>query len=379
MSSERKSRSLPVASARALLLALALAGAAAAYLPQLDVDAWWIRFLAFPRIQLFLALAVVLVALVALPGRARPLSLFAMAAALAGLVGQALVLLPYAPFAPVQARGAEACQPDDRLRVAAVNVKMTNENASDLIDILREAAPDLILLQETDPWWDERLAVLEASHPHSKEYVTRNYFGIHLLSNRPLVNPEVRFLTSSRDPSIFTGVRMPSGQVVSFYGLHPRPPKMGQSSAQRDGQILAAALAIGEDRRPAILAGDLNAPPWSDVARHAARLGGLLDPRLGRGWMPTYPAKPLRIGWPIDQILFGDRFRVGEFRLLPAWSSDHIPILAELCLRSDAPAEQAAPAPRPGDVEAARRAVLEAQNAAAPSSEPAPGRQEPKP
>lgn len=362
---------------RALFLVVA-AGAVVTVLPSMDSSAWWIRMLDFPRMQFLLALLATLVLLVALPGRLRGGSIAAAIVAGVCVAWQAAVLLPYSPLPPARSIASEAACPDGRrLRVVAANVRMTNENAERLFDILRRADPDLILLQETDAWWDERLRALHGTWPHAAQHVTQNYFGMHLLSRYPLVAPEVRFLTSSRNPSIFTGVALPAGKVVRFFGVHPRPPLPGQSSAERDGQVLGAALAAREDGAPVVMAGDFNAVPWEHVMERVRRVGGFLSPRAGRGWVPSFRPDSLLVTWPLDHVLAGPGFTLRDFAALPDFGSDHRPVLAELCHAPEAAALQAARPLRAGDIAAARRAVETAQDRAAPSPEPPDGAQRP--
>ena len=361
---------------RLVLSLLALACVAATFLPFWDTNNWIVRWAEFPRLQIMAALGLLLILLLALPGRLRLRALVVEGLALAAFAAQCWVLYPYAPLRQPQIVSA-TCAPESRMAVMAVNVQMTNENAERLLEIIAATDPDLILFQETDEWWDERLKALSDAYPHAVQQVTQNFFGIHLLSRYPLVGAEVRNLTSSRDPSIFTGVELPGGEVVSFYGVHPRPPEIGQSSAERDGQLLAAALAIRGDERPSVLAGDLNATSWSQVVRRTARVGGLLEPRIGRGWKPTFRTGSWVVTWPLDHILPGDAFTVEEFQALRDFGSDHRPIYAELCLDPDAAELQEAPPARPEDLEAAKAAIAAGQNRAVPSPEPQPQNQVP--
>lgn len=366
---------------RAALYLFVAAGVVVTALPALDTEAWWVRVLDFPRVQFLAALALLLGLLLLLPGRFRPASLAAAAATMLCLAWQVSILWPYAPLMPrpqMMAAPPE-CPSAARLRVVAANVRMTNENAERLFAILRETDPDLILLQETDAWWDARLGALAERWPHGAERITQNYYGMHILSRYRLVEPEVHFLTSSRDPSIFTGVMLPAGQVIRFYGVHPRPPLPGQSSTQRDGQLLAAALAARQDGRPAVLAGDFNAVPWEDVVHRLERIGGLLSPRLGRGWLPTYRTGSRLMTWPLDHILAGPQFTLGRLEALADFGSDHRPVLADLCFMPEAAQMQAARPLEPGDIAAAREAVAAAQGRAAPSPEPPEGSQVPQP
>ena len=161
---------------------------------------------------------------------------------------------------------------------------------------------------------------------------------------------------------------LPSGEEVGFHGIHPRPPLLwSQSTANRDATILDAALEIAASERPSILAGDLNAVPWERVTRRAMRLGGLLDPRVGRGLYPTYDAQSALMRWPLDQILYQPSFTLAGMGTLGEVGSDHYPFMATLCFDPEAAAVQAPPAPEPDDLEEARTS-FEAAGRPAPTS-----------
>ena len=198
--------------------------------------------------------------------------------------------------------------------------------------------------------------------PHGVAKAQPNYFGVHLFSKLPLADAQIRFLTNAADPSVFADAMLPSGQTVKVYAIHPRPPQVGQGTAERDGHILAAALAARNDGSPHLLLGDMNAVPWEGVIRRARRVGGLLDPRIGRGFYITWNAESLVLKWPLDQILPGSGFTLLSLQVPPAFGSDHQPLLAELCLDPTAAPRQPAGALRPNDIEAAQTAVRKAQS-----------------
>lgn len=229
---------------------------------------------------------------------------------------------------------------------------------------MRGVDPDLFLAMETNAWWDGRLAGLRDRLPHGVRHVphTHGFYGMHLFSRHELVEPRVEFPFDASTPMVSTGVRLPGGGTVFFQGLHPRPPLWSQPATLRDAQLLSAALDARASALPAVLAGDFNAVPWARVVRRAARIGGLLDPRVGRGLHPTFDATrgPL-VSWPIDQVLHQGGFALLAFRVLPAFGSDHYPVLADLCLGQGAAAKQAAPALAAGDIEEARAAIAAAR------------------
>lgn len=336
----------------------------ASLLPLAETDVWWIRWLDFPRLQFAVALLLLLPLFLLLrPGRTA--AVVGTVAALAALGYHAYKLHPYhATTATEMAPGAASCPDGSRLSLMVANVQKRNENAGAFLDVVAEVAPDLLLVLETDAWWDEHLEPLRGDFAHEVQHVPedRGAFGMHLLSKMELVDPEIRFLFGEFTPSIVTDIALPGGERVRLFGLHPRPPHAwGQPSTMRDGHLLAAALEARSAETPAILAGDFNAVPWERVNRRAMRIGRLLDPRVGRGLYPTFSANSALVSWPLDQILFQDGIALLGFRTLRSIGSDHYPVAASLCHAPEASAARSAPDASPDDLEEAEATIAAAR------------------
>lgn len=317
---------------RRLYFLVAAAGAlpvVATLVPLFRVDLGYVQVFDFPRLQIAAVLLLVLAISLAV-GRLGRRWLLLDAALVGALALQAVQLLPYAPWWPSEVESRTACPLREELTVLIANLQMENREAGALRAVVREHRPDLFLAMETDAWWDRRLDPLAERFGHGIEHIGEHYFGIHLLSRLPLVEPSVRFVARDDTPALYTGVRLRSGELLAFRGLHPRPPKLGQSTAMRDREILAAAASL-PDGRPGLLAGDLNAVPWEPVVAEAKRRGGLGDPRLGRGFLPTYHAATWLLSWPIDHILPTPGLRLLSLEVLPDIGSDHRPLLATFC------------------------------------------------
>jgi hypothetical protein len=69
-------------------------------------------------------------------------------------------------------------------------------------------------------------------------------------SRFPLVDSQVRLLVEPNIPSITARIRLPSGADVQFYGVHPRPPRPGDDTGDRDTELTLVAREIREQRRP---------------------------------------------------------------------------------------------------------------------------------
>lgn len=360
---------------RLLVSLLAVLGVLVTALPGLRTDLWWVRYLAYPRLQFLAAMLLLLVPAFWLPGRRRwrwPV----VAALLLSSAWTMLILLPYlAPLvsswpSPEVADGS--CPAERRLRVLAANVQMTNKQDHRLLDMVRAADPDIAWFQETNDWWEGELAPLSAAMPHGLSDAQANYYGIHLFSKLPLEAAELHRLTNSRNPSVFATARLPSGDRVKVYAVHPRPPQIGQDTTERDGQLMAAALAARGDALPHLLLGDLNTVPWERVLHQLERVGGFRDPRVGRGLFITWNTGSWLLKWPLDHILPGPGWTMQRLRVLPEFGSDHHPLLADLCLGPGARTEP--PPLGPEELARAQAAVRRAQGkAVSPGSAVPPG------
>lgn len=362
----------------------------ASLLPLLTSSAWWIRIFDFPRMQIAVLIVVALAGYGVLHVQAgmRP-SDFALAGAMALALGlQLFFIAPYTALYPRQMEASQAESDDNRLSLFIYNVLHDNREVEALRRLIRETDPDVILLSEPTHWWLEQLDGLEADYPHTVLVPQENQYGMLLYSRFELVDTQVRFLVDKKIPSIRTRIRLRSGELVTFYGVHPRPPGLkrpepdearGEGDARdteqaagkaepgeredadlRDAELLLVAKEISKiGDEPAIVGGDFNDVAWSHSTRLFQRIGGLLDPRIGRGLYNTFDARKPVLRYPLDHVFASGHFRLVEMRRLAAIGSDHFPILTVLDFDPDAVVEQEEPDPDPGDQEEAEEAITE--------------------
>ena len=188
-----------------------------------------------------------------------------------------------------------------------------------------------MLALETDHWWCERFEQLQG-YPFRLAHPLDNTYGMLLLSKLELVEPELRFLLKPEVPSVRTGLRLRSGEMITLYGLHPEPPSPSEadSSAPRDAELVLVAREVAEADGPTIVAGDLNDVAWSHTSRLFRRISRLLDPRIGRGMFNSFHAEYRLLRWPLDHVFVSNDFLLRDMQRLPAFGSDHFPILIGL-------------------------------------------------
>jgi hypothetical protein len=202
-----------------------------------------------------------------------------------------------------------------------------------------------------------------------------------LYSRLELENSEIRFLIEPAIPSLRSQVRLRSGTLVTLYGVHPRPPG-GQGpdeekdsgieeaageededddrvdSVMRDAELLLVAIEVQKlGDVPVIVAGDFNDVAWSRTTHLFQRLGGLLDPRVGRGLFNTFDTRSRLLRYPLDHVFASRHFFLVELRRLPDIGSDHFPIFVVLDYDPGASVANEVPQPDVGDEQEADEAI----------------------
>ena len=240
----------------------------------------------------------------------------------------------YIPGAPLEVPGGKFPRgAPERISLLTTNVFQPSRDVDTLLRIISEADPDLILTVETDEWWCAQLKDgLGTRCPYSLTYPLSNGYGLALFSRLELIDPSIRFLVDEAIPSIKTGVRLRSNAVIDIYGVHPQPPAINQDSTERDLELVMVGIEIEQSKRPAVILGDLNDVAWSPTTSEFKRAGGLLDPRRGRGFFNTYPAGLPGFRYPLDYIFHTSHFAVCDMRVLRRFQSDHLPLVATLCI-----------------------------------------------
>ena len=259
----------------------------------------------------------------------------AVGAGIASLGWQLWQVASYIPGWPVQLHATRNCEPKRQVRLLNANVLLTNRNYGALLHLVRRTDPDVILLLEPGLEWEQAVRPLYPAYPYRVGQPLPNTYGLILLSKLPLEGVQLRNLVQAQIPSVKAGLRLRSGEIVTFHGVHPEPPYPGDDSGERDAELVQVGKEVRQSGRAAIVMGDLNDVAWSHSSRLFRRLSGMLDPRVGRGPYPTFPANLPWLSWPLDHIFVTPHFRLVSIDRLPDIGSDHRPMLFSLCLVRD--------------------------------------------
>jgi endonuclease/exonuclease/phosphatase family metal-dependent hydrolase len=252
-------------------------------------------------------------------------------------------VLQAAPLPPPQLQG---------FRVMTWNIAAGHGDLSKTAEIIREADPDIVALQEVDAHWEKRSNFADQPAELGKALGMHvrfgpiyqlpgdgpsplREFGVAILSRHPIVefhNHSLPRLSTqpgaATEPALMPGfpetvvdIRGARVRVFNTHLDYRADPRV------RELQVAGTVARFDAAKGPMILMGDLNAPP------HAAELAPLLR-RLRDAWPGgpdtgfTYPAAaPLR---RIDYILTSTDLRARNVRVLPTDASDHRPVVADV-------------------------------------------------
>ncbi len=253
------------------------------------------------------------------------------AVALAAAALNLIVVLPLFVGSPGEAPPAAPT-----LRVMTFNLFSPNEQYGEVIDLIREQSPDIVLLHEASRPWELAMDPLGESYRIIRPRSDDLTFGTLVLVKGQLLEWEsYGFATADPRAVELTFVPEEWDSMVEVLSIHPLAPTDAERARLRDSQLLFAADWARDREGAFLVAGDLNATPWSWVFRNLEGSTDLSNTGIGFGIQATYPAtrNPLtRI--PIDHVLASSALVVRARTLGPAVGSDHLPLIVDLALGS---------------------------------------------
>jgi len=217
------------------------------------------------------------------------------------------------------------------LRVVSYNVHGLRGDQRALAEVVRELAPDVLVVQEAPRRLRWRTRNAQLAHALHLVYVTG---GAPSLGNvictdlrvRPRSTWELRYpLTPGRHLRGAAFARCTAGGApFVVVGSH-----LATDPAERPGQAQLLKKALADLDAPVILAGDLNETVGGSAWRMLA--DGLVD-AAGEEATATYPLT----GQRLDAVFVDPRITVTGYRVVdsPAArrASDHLPVVVDLAL-----------------------------------------------
>lgn len=304
----------------------------ASLVPLIRHDFWIFRVFEYPRLQkLTVNLVLILIYVIFIPLNAS--REYVMLGVLClNLAYLGWLIFPFTVLSGKQIVGSRKAPGDINIKLLIANVYQENKESDSYHTLIKQCNPDLLLMVETNKWWMEQMDRIGKDYPHQIKVPLENTYGMLLYSRFELVDGAVRYLVEDDIPSIETEVKLPSGDLVKLFCLHPRPPvpQENPQSTERDKEILMVAKKAKDTKGPTIVVGDLNDVAWSYTTELFSKISGLLDPRKGRGFFNTFNAKYFFLRFPLDHVFCSPDFTLTGINRLERCGSDHFPMCINL-------------------------------------------------
>ncbi len=218
------------------------------------------------------------------------------------------------------------------VRTMLINLNASNGNTEQVLEAIRNADPDLLLLEEITPTWANELAVLETDYPHRVAEPQEGCFGIMLLSKYPLEHGKIIEIGTASVPTIIADAHLLQG-TISIVGTHPLPPVGASYSNHRNNQLAELPDVIKAQKFPVLLIGDLNTSPWSPYFRDLINASELKNSMKGFGFQPTWPSNNRLLRIPLDHMLHSSEITIHTRFVGGDVGSDHFPVIVDFSIR----------------------------------------------
>ncbi|VGO17032.1 hypothetical protein PDESU_05626 [Pontiella desulfatans] len=213
------------------------------------------------------------------------------------------------------------------IRAMLMNLNAGNGNTEQVLGAIREANPDLLLLEEVTPKWAAELAVLDSDYAYRIAEPQEGCFGIMMISKYPLEHATVVEIGTAGVPTIIAEGHFPQG-TVSIIGTHPLPPIGATYSSHRNSQLADLPYVAQKQKHPVLLLGDLNVTPFSYWFRRVTEMG-LKNSMKGFGFQPTWPANNRFLRIPLDHVLHSPEITIHNRMVGGDVGSDHFPVMVD--------------------------------------------------
>ncbi|MDQ7917617.1 endonuclease/exonuclease/phosphatase family protein [Mesonia sp. MT50] len=243
-----KSRSL----LKALFKIMALVLLALSFVPYFLYQIWWIDIFSNFQVQ-YLVLMLLLLLIFAVQKNMKWILFLSV-----GIIFSAYQIYPFYVNASAEAKH----ETEELISIASINVLSSNKDVAAVAEFIKEKNPDILMLVELTPRWDQDLVEVLRTYDYQLKEVREDNFGIGVWSKIP-VELDILYFSKYQLPSILLSYKA-EGTSLSLIATHPFPPVGQQQFEQRNRQLQKiAAFLTTEKPQNAVVIGDLNTSSFS--------------------------------------------------------------------------------------------------------------------
>lgn len=221
---------------------------------------------------------------------------------------------------------------DVSARIKPIKLILSNvgfiTNYKPLLSLIETTQPDIVCIVELEP----KLAQIfhsgrfEHLYPFQRE---DNSSQLGLYSKLPIVKSTLSPPNLDSGTSLESILKYESSKFTLVLS-HPVVPYSSQALRRQEHHFQNWQKIWKNFSQPLIIAGDMNATPWSPEFGALLKLTSLKDSALGFGIQPSWSVDNPILAVPIDHVLVSRQFHVANRAIGPEVGSDHRPVLVTL-------------------------------------------------
>lgn len=156
------------------------------------------------------------------------------------IINNVIILIPYT-IAYKKNTTKNITKHSKIISIISVNVYQFNEQYGELIKLVKEVKPDILLTMESNQAWEDAMREIEVEYPNFKKVPLENTYGIHFYTKLPTNFIKANYFIADDLPSIEASLVFENGKSFTFFGIHPPPPSPTEedNSRERDGELLS--------------------------------------------------------------------------------------------------------------------------------------------
>ncbi len=218
------------------------------------------------------------------------------------------------------------------LKLMQINLLYHNTDFARISKGIKDKSPDLIAFEEINDKVRKGIDKERGLDNYPYSIVVPNESEkteIALFSKRPFQTYSILSINKNGDRSIIAKIGLQNKKSLTVVVMHPRPPVSPKHLARQEKQLQSVIDIRKELGESVLVMGDLNTTPWAYPYKNFVSKMGLVDPRVGRGLLPTWPSFAPVLLIPIDHILASPDIRINKIELADFNGSDHLPLFVD--------------------------------------------------
>ena len=212
---------------------------------------------------------------------------------------------------------------ENTIKISSVNLLSSNTQVDLVQDFIQEEDPDILILMEVTPEWQERLTPILNNYTYIKMLPRPDNFGIAMLSKQEM-RCNTEYFDLNDKPSLIAEIFI-NNKPLTIVATHPVPPVNQFTFLNRNQQLKNILKSQPRFSKNLVIIGDLNTSSFSNHFRKLTN-GNLKDSRDGFGILPTWPADFKFLQTTLDHCLVSEHLQILERTTGKNTGSDHLPI-----------------------------------------------------